>query len=309
MAENVADGAAGRRPFLVYPLLAAGLTSFAFSPILIRYATEVPPLSLAVWRTIFAVLMLAPFSIRVFGAEVRRFSVRDIRLIVLAGVMLALHFVVWISSLYQTSVASASVLVSLSPIFLAILGLLILKEKLARSTVVAIILAVVGSVLIGIGDRGIPGPEGGSPLLGNAMATGAAFFVSCYLLVGRVMRQRASWIAYVFCMYTVVAVVVLAIALIAGVPLLGLPLHIYVLCSLMALGPQIIGHGSFNYALKYFPAALLGLLSLTEPVGGSVLAYFLFGEIPTVLGFVGMVIVLLAVAGALIPRKGGSSRR
>ncbi|MDX1739858.1 MAG: DMT family transporter, partial [Rhodothermales bacterium] len=283
MAENDAESGAVRRPLLVYPLLAAGLVSFAFSPILIRYATDVPPLSLAVWRTVFAVLMLAPFTIRAFGREVRNFSPRDVRLIIVAGVMLALHFVVWISSLYQTSVASASVLVSLSPIFLAILGLLVLKEKLARQTVVAIILAFAGSILIGVGDSGIPGPEGGSPLLGNAMATAAAFFVSCYLLVGRVMRQRTSWIAYVFCMYSVVAVVVFAIALVAGVPLLGLPPKIYFLCSLMALGPQIIGHGSFNYALKYFPAALLGLLSLTEPVGGSVLAYFLFGEIPTAL--------------------------
>jgi drug/metabolite transporter (DMT)-like permease len=104
-------------------------------------------------------------------------------------------------------------------------------------------------------------------------------------------------------MYTVVAVVVLAIALVAGVPLLGLPPHIYLLCSLMALGPQIIGHGSFNYALKYFPAALLGLLSLTEPVGGSVLAYFLFDELPTAPGLLGMLVVLLAVAGALVRRK------
>lgn len=307
MVENTEFGAAGRRPFLVYPLLAAGLMSFAFSPILIRFATDVPPLSLAVWRTVFSVFMLAPFAMRSIGEEVRRFRGRDIRLILIAGVLLALHFVIWISSLYHTSVASASVLVSLSPIFLAVLGLVVLKERLARRTVVAIFLAVAGSILIGIGDRGGVGPIGGNPLLGNAMATAAAFFVSCYLLVGRVMRQHASWLAYVFTMYTVVAVVVLVIALVSEVPLLGFDARIYFLCALMALGPQILGHGSFNYALKYFPAALLGLLSLTEPVGGSVLAYFLFDELPTVLGFVGMAIVLLSVVGALLRRSNGGS--
>jgi drug/metabolite transporter (DMT)-like permease len=307
MVDNTKSGAAGRRPFLVYPLLAAGLTSFAFSPILIRFATDVPPLSLAVWRTVFSVFMLAPFAIRSIGEEVRRFRGRDVRLILVAGVLLAFHFVAWISSLYHTSVASASVLVSLSPIFLAVLGLVVLRERLARRTVVAIVLAVAGSILIGIGDRGSVGPIGGNPLLGNAMATGAAFFVSCYLLVGRVMRQHASWLAYVFSMYTVVAVVILAIALVSGVPLLGFDARIYILCALMALGPQIVGHGSFNYALKYFPAALLGLLSLTEPIGGSVLAYFFFDELPSVPGFIGMIIVLLSVVGALLPRRNGSS--
>ncbi len=309
MADDPHGGAVGERPILLYPLLMAGLTSFAFSPILIRFATDVPALTLATWRTLFAVAMLAPFAVRSIGEEVREFKARDIRLILVAGVLLALHFVVWISSLYHTSVASASVLVSLSPIFLAVLGMVVLKERLTRRTVVAIILAFAGSILIGVGDGTSVGPIGGNPLLGNAMATLAAFLVSCYLLVGRVMRQRTSWLAYVFCMYSVVAVVILVIAIISGAPLVGFEPRIYVLCALMALGPQIIGHGSFNYALKYFPAALLGLLSLTEPIGGSVLAYLLFGEAPSVLGFAGMVVVLLSIAGALLPRTQADTDR
>jgi drug/metabolite transporter (DMT)-like permease len=195
------------------------------------------------------------------------------------------------------------VLVSLSPIFLALLGLFVLKETLGRPTVIAIGLAVGGTILIGAGDLGSASPTAANPILGNSLATIAAFFVSCYLLIGRVMRQKASWLAYVFCLYSVVAVVVLVVALIAETPLLGFEPRIYILCALMALGPQIIGHGSFNYALKFMPAALLALLSLTEPVGESVLAYFLFDEMPSVPGLLGMIIVLLAVIGALLPRR------
>ncbi len=300
MPPQTEDSNAEGRPFIVYPLLIAGLSSFAFSPILIRLATDVPALSLAVWRTLFSVAMLAPFALRSIGPEVRQFTARDVRLIVVAGVLLAFHFVSWISSLYHTSVASASVLVSLSPIFLAILGFLFLRERLSPRMVVAIALAFGGSVLIGVGDAG-GGPMSGNAILGNSLATVAALFVSLYLLIGRVMRQKASWLAYVFCLYSVVAVVVLMFALVDGTPLLGLGARIYLLCALMALGPQIIGHGSFNYALKYFPAALLGLLSLTEPIGGSVLAYFLFDEIPSGAALLGMVIVLLSIAGALVP--------
>jgi len=302
MARKASEQTADRRPFGVYPALAIGLLSFAFSPILIRYAADAPALSLAVWRTVFAALMLAPFALRSIGREVRQFTARDARLIVAAGVLLALHFVAWITSLFHTSVASSSVLVSLSPIFLAVLGWLVLNERLKRATTLAIAMAVGGSVLIGLGEGGAQLSVEGNPLLGNGLAILAAFLVSGYLLVGRVMRQKASWLAYVFCMYTVVAVVVLSLAIASGTRLFGLGPRIYVLCALMALGPQILGHGSFNFALKYLPAALLGLLSLTEPIGGSILAYFLFDEIPSALGFVGMVIVLLSVIGALLPR-------
>ncbi len=303
MADSNLHSTDETRPLLVYPLLVMGLSTFALSPILIKYATDAPSLSLAVWRTVFSVVMLAPFALGRIGAEVRRFNARDIRLIIASGVMLAAHFVLWIESLYHTSVASASVLVSTSPIFLAVLGFFFLHERLSRLTVLAILVAVGGSVLIGIGDTAGTSHEGNA-LLGNALATSAAFMVSGYLLIGRVVRRKTSWLAYVFCMYSVVAVLVLLLAVARGVPLFGLDARIYLLCSLMALGPQIAGHGSFNYAIKYFPAAVLGLFSLTEPVGGSVLAYFLFGEVPTLLAIVGIAMVLASVASALkTPRK------
>ncbi|MDX1430270.1 MAG: EamA family transporter, partial [Rhodothermales bacterium] len=85
-----------------------GLISFALSQILIRLATDAPGLTIAVWRTVFAVAMLAPFTVGRIGREVREFSGRDIRLIVASGILLSMHFVLWIESLYHTSVAAAS---------------------------------------------------------------------------------------------------------------------------------------------------------------------------------------------------------
>ncbi len=299
MSQRLETSETEGRPFAVYPLVVAGLVSFALSPILIRLATDAPALSLAVWRTLFAVAMLAPFAIGRIGAEVRQFDARDIRLIVASGVLLAAHFVLWIESLYHTSVAAASVLVATSPIFLGVLGFLLLGERLSPRAVIAIVLAVCGSVLIGFGDTQSAAPFQGNSLFGNMLAVTASLMVSGYLLIGRVVRRKTSWLAYVFCIYSVVAVIVLALALVRGVPLLGLDPKVYLMCVLMALGPQIVGHGSFNYAVKYIPAAILGLLSLTEPIGGSLVAYFLFDEIPGLLGIIGMIIVLASVASAL----------
>ncbi|MDX1430271.1 MAG: DMT family transporter [Rhodothermales bacterium] len=157
-----------------------------------------------------------------------------------------------------------------------------------------------------MGDTESAAPIQGNSLFGNLLASTAALMVSGYLLIGRVVRRTTSWLAYVFCIYSVVAVIVLALALFKGVPLFGHAPRIYVLCALMALGPQIAGHGSFNYAVKYFPAAILGLLSLTEPIGGSVVAYFLFGEVPGLLGIIGMLVVLASVAYAFLRPRSAS---
>ncbi|QXD15302.1 DMT family transporter [Rhodocaloribacter litoris] len=289
------------RPPVVYPLLFFGLMSFSISPILVRFAAEAPGLAVAVWRTGLAVLMLAPFALPRIGAEVRAFTPRERLLIIVAGVMLGLHFVTWIESLYHTSVASASVILSVTPLLLGLFGYWLLGEPLTRRLVASILLAMTGTALIAWGDS-VDERAVGS-LFGNGLALAAACFQCFYLLIGRVIRRRTSWLAYVFPLYLVAALTTLATALLRGVSLLGYDPIIYVLCGLMALLPQITGHGSFNYALRYFTAALLGLLALTEPVIASWLAYLLFDEMPTGIALAGMVVVLVSVAVVLIRRR------
>lgn len=287
------------RPRGVYAAVGVGLLTFSFSPILVRYATDAPGLTVAAFRTCFAVLLLAPVAIRNGLESVRRFSRRDWALIILSGVFLAGHFIAWIESLYLTSVASASILVASSPVVLAALGFIFLRERLPLPVLISIVAGVGGAIVMSVGDSGAVGAAP-APLLGNALAALATLLFSAYFVIGRVVRQRVDWIAFVFPVYATVAVVTLGAALVRGVPLLGHAPIVYLLCLAMAVGPQIIGHGSFSYAVRYFSATMLGLLGLTEPLGASVFAYFLFGESPTTLSIVGMVIVLAAVASALV---------
>lgn len=220
-----------------------------------------------------------------------------------AGVFLGVHFTAWIESLYLTSVASSSVLVSTSPIFLAILGYVFLREQLSLRVTVAILLAVGGAALIALGDAS--GGGGDAPVLGNALAVSAALFVSLYLIVGRIVRRKTSWLAYVFPLYAVTAGTVLLLAVVSAAPLRGFSARFYLLCAAMAVGPQILGHGSFNYAVRYVPASILGLLSLVEPIGASILAYFLFDELPGTLAMIGISVVLGAMALAAVRRPAG----
>lgn len=293
-------------PLRVPILVIAGLLSFGFSPILIRFADDAPGIAIAVWRTVIATALLAPFAVRRVGPVVRRMSRREKTLIVASGVFLGIHFITWIESLYYTSVASASVLVTSSPIFIAILGYLFLNERLTRQTAIAIVLAISGSVLLSWGDYN--DAQMPNALLGNGLAFFAALLVSFYLIIGRYVRRRVSWLAYVFPLYFVVACTTLVGAWVLDVPLFGYSWSFYGFCALMAIGPQIIGHGSFNYALGYLSAVLLGLLTLTEPVIASVLAYLIFGEVPKVLAAVGMCIVLGAVTLAVLQTEEKKTR-
>ncbi len=232
--------------------------------------------------------------------EIRALSLRDVVLIGLAGLLLGLHFIAWTESLYHTTVASASVLVSTSPIFIAILGLIALRERVHLRMIVAIITAVLGAALIGQADAQVEAFP--NALFGNGLALTAALLFAVYILIGRALRQNTSFFAYLLPLYLVAALTCLVAGIVQGVSL-AQPPSILFLCLLMALGPQLLGHGAFNYAVRYIPAAMIGLLTLTEPIGASILALVLFGEIPAPMALLGMIVVLGSIAFVLLRRR------
>lgn len=288
----------------VLAALAAGLTAFSFAPILVRLAPETSPLVLVVYRTVFAALMLLPFWFWMRNNEKRQGKSRERLWIALSGVCLGLHFTCWISSLYYTSVASASVLVAIHPIILILVERLWFKRHFARTTWIGVILAFSGSLILGISDSQIEQPFA-DPLFGNTLALTAAVIFVVYLLIGQQIRKKREWIDYVFPVYFYAAAVCVVIALLAGKSLLDISTTGVWVGAGLAFGPQVLGHGSMNYAVKYVSPTLLSTLILSEPLFASVLAYFLFAELPPVTSIAAMVIILLGV-GLTWRRKVGS---
>ncbi|MDA0379599.1 MAG: DMT family transporter [Bacteroidetes bacterium] len=270
-----------RVPPKAYLVLACGLLSISTSVVFIRMAGSAPGEAVAVWRTVFGALLVAPWSVLRARDEIRGMEKREWALILLSGVFLGLHFVTWINSLYHTSVASAASLVALSPLFLAILGFLVLKERLRGAEILALIVATMGVAALGWIDRTSTLDAADNPILGNSLALSAAAFMSVYLLVGRFVRQRRSWLAYVGPVYVVTAVTTVVVAKAQGIALLGWSWEVYALCLGMAFVPHLMGHGSVNWSLRYVPAATVGLASLGLPVFSSLWGALFFGEIPT----------------------------
>lgn len=124
---------------------------------------------------------------------------------------------------------------------------------------------------------------------------------SCYFLLGREAQRRglSTW-AYVRVAYTAAALLLLPLPYLFGGGYGGYPLEVYAYLLLMALLPQLVGHTSFNWATRHIPPVLVTLAILFEPVGASLLAYFLFGELPGSRVLLGALILLVGVALAVV---------
>lgn len=278
----------------VLAALLAGLTAFGFAPILVRYASDTSPLVLVVYRTGFAVAMLLPFWLWMRSTESRTGKTKERFWIALSGVCLGLHFTCWISSLYYTSVASASVLVTIHPIIMILVERLWFKRSFAKTTWIGVLLAFSGSLLLGISDSQIE-QDFADPLFGNFLALTAAVIFVVYLLIGQKIRKKREWIDYVFPVYFYAAAACVLIAVVMGKDLFNISTIGVWAGAGLAFGPQILGHGSMNYAVKYISPTLLSTLILVEPLFASVLAFFLFAELPPITSISAMVLVLVGV--------------
>ncbi len=275
---------------LVWIVLGCALVVISFASIWIRWA-QAPSLSIAVYRVGLAALILTPIALSTRRPQLRALTQNDLRYALLGGVCLALHFVFWISSLEFTSVASSVVLVTTNPIFVALGSHFILKESVTLSLILGIGVSLLGGVLIGYGDF-LAGPN---VLLGDGLALSGAIMASAYLLVGRRLRAHTDLVTYIFLVYGAAAIVLLALALVLKQPLTGFPHKTYLWLALLAIGPQLLGHTSFNWALKHLSAGTVAVIILGEPVGSTVLAYFLLHEPITLSKALGGVLILVGI--------------
>jgi len=270
-----------------YAALALGVASASVSAILIRLA-DAPPLVIGFWRLTLASLLLTPVALWVAGDELRHLPRRDLRLALLSGVFLGLHFATWITSLEYTSVASSVVLVTTAPIFVGLASPLLLHVKLERGVWLGILLSIAGGVIISFGDMTLSGRA----LLGDLLALLGAMAISAYFLIGRQLRRRLSLLAYVLPTYWMAAVVLALAAWAAGDSFGGYTAQTWLMLLLLAIFPQIIGHSLMNWSLRHVSPTMVTVSNLAEPIFATILAYFVLAETPTPVKAIGGMLVL-----------------
>ncbi|MDD5288754.1 MAG: DMT family transporter [Dehalococcoidales bacterium] len=274
-----------------YLVLALGVISVAFAAIFIRLA-EAPSIVIAAYRLGIASLLLAPIVLIRSRKELRGLSHSELLLAFCSGAFLALHFALWITSLRYTTVTSSVVLVTVSPIFVAIASYLLFREKITRRILSGIAISIIGAVIIGFNSWQL----GGASVKGSILALLGALAIAGYLLIGRKLRQRMGLLSYIFLTYASAAVILLVWSLIVGGSLTGYSGKTYLMFVLLALVPQLLGHSSFNWSLRFLPATMVTIAVLGEPVGATILAFAILNEVPSAFEIIGGVLILGGIA-------------
>lgn len=273
-------------------VLIVGITAVSTASTLIRLAqSEITSLAIAAWRLSIASIILLPCAIYSCRNEWRKLNRKDWYLCILSGLMLAIHFYTWITSLSMTSVVVSVVLVSTSPIFVGVISHFCLRDRMKPFTMIGLVIAIIGSIIIGLDDL----HQGSHRIFGDIFALIGAVSVAIYMLIGRRLRVKLSLIGYVFPVYSTAAFALLSFAILTQEKLTGYKSSTWLLLSLLAIVPQIIGHSSLNWALGHVPATYVALSVLAEPIGSAILAWITLGEIPSLIATCGALCILAGI--------------
>jgi drug/metabolite transporter (DMT)-like permease len=241
---------------------------------------------------IFSTLILLPYFLYSGGLKyLRESSARDLLTLIGVGVVLALHFASWISSLSFTSVASSAIFVHIDPIIVALLSHFVLKEHVNKETVTGILLALAGASIVAFGDL----TTGETSLYGDVLALIGGLMLGIYILSGRRIRQRLNLVFYVTPVYAVSAIALTIGSLIHGTKLTSLPMREYLLILTIAIVPMIFGHTLYNWTLKYLEAPLVSISLIGEPIGATLLAFIIFKETPSPPSLLGGAVTLIGI--------------
>jgi drug/metabolite transporter (DMT)-like permease len=271
--------------------LIISIIAVSTASILIRISDS-PPLAIAAYRLILSTLILLPFFFRFDGmGKMRRMSVRRAAGLMGIGLVLAIHFASWITSLSFTTVASSAIFVHIDPIFVAIVSHFVLKERVTGRMAVGIAIAFIGSTMIAVGDAGV----GELNLYGDMLALVGGVMLGIYILGGRILRRNLDLTSYVTPVYATASLILVLMSLLSGTPLTGYPADEYVLFFAIALVPMIFGHTLYNWALRYVSAPLVSMSLLGEPIGATILALLFLDETPSTMVLIGGVVTLAGI--------------
>ncbi|MGV3488417.1 MAG: DMT family transporter [Tuberibacillus sp.] len=263
--------------------------SISTSAIWVRLS-DAPAAVTAFYRLFFSVVLMAPLFYK-HRKEFKSIQFKHFVWCLLAGIFLSFHFILWFRSLDYTSVASSVVLVTLQPLFAFIGSLIFFKTRVHGGAIIGAMFAIGGSILIGWGDLGISK----TALFGDFLALFACFLITVYLMAGQVVRKDLTAFSYTFIVYAISTLTLFIYVMVEGDSFTHYSGNDWLMFILLAVFPNLLGHSIYNWSVKWVGVNTLSMTILGEPVGSSILAYFIFGEILHPLQLMGSSVILIGI--------------
>jgi drug/metabolite transporter (DMT)-like permease len=276
--------------------LPLAIGALAFASIFFRKAAPTHPLVAASVRLLLAGVVLAPFVVRAARRRAidRRFAIAGLA----GGVAYAVHFGAWVTSLGLTTVAASVTLVTATPLLLGLVALATGRDRPEARHWASIAIAIAGLLLVGGADLATPGALAGDGLALLGAAAMAAFLLNARRLGDALDPWALSGIA---CATGGVLLAVAAVG--SGVPFEIPTREAAVYLVLVTAVPQLIGHSLLTRALRDATPVTVGIATIGEPVGATLVGWLWLHEVPSVTTLAGCAIVLAAVVVALRPGR------
>ncbi|MEO3945006.1 DMT family transporter [Gorillibacterium sp. CAU 1737] len=297
MTSSSSTSSAKRNSAVYGLLMLVGVIAISFSSIFIKWS-DAPVSVIGMYRLLMTCAMLSPFLFR-YKEEIRRITTREWLLLIVSGLALGLHFLFWMGSLRYTSVASSTAIIALEPVLVMLGSYWAFRERNHPLAILGMAIAIVGAVLIGWGDFGLAAKN----LYGDLLSFLGTVAVVVHMLLGSKLRETMSTFVYSFFVFLIGSLVLGVYNAGMGYSFTDYSSRNWGLFFLLAAVPTLFGHYLFNWLLKYLRASTVSMSILGEPVGSTVLAYYLLGESVSLLqGIAG----LLLLAGVWVFLKGSS---
>jgi drug/metabolite transporter (DMT)-like permease len=296
-ADRTPPTAAGRG--LDLTLLAVAVMGVSASAPLIA-ATAAPALAIAFWRNAMAVGVLSPVALWRHRSELRRMGRRATGLSILAGLLLAVHFGVWLPSLDMTSVATSTALVTTTPVWTT----LILRMRGHRQPGLVWAgtgLAVLGVLLL----TGIDLSTDTRALAGDALALAGGLAAACYMLLGARVRRTATTTAYTFVCYASTALALLCACAVSGSALAGYDGRTWLKIAALTLAAQLLGHSLLNRVVRGLGPSTTSTAILLETPGAALIAALWLGQTPPAAAYPALAVILAGLALVVLAGRRG----
>lgn len=283
-----------------YLALFFGVFALSTSAIFVKLANA-PSSITAFYRLFFAALILLPFLLfnKSNLQELLSLSKKQWKFILLSGLFLAIHYILWFESLNYTSVASSTVIVTLQPIFSMAGGYILFKERFSKGAIMGCIIAIMGCFIIGWRDFQISNQA----LFGDLLAFIATGIITAYFFIGQYVRKNLSLVSYSMIGYASSAFFLGIYAYSQQVSFTYYPLQTWWSFVGLAFIATILGQTIFNWLLKWLSASVISISILGETIGTCILAYFILDEVISLQQGIGMAFILVGLGLFLLQQK------
>ncbi|MBA9086005.1 drug/metabolite transporter (DMT)-like permease [Fontibacillus solani] len=275
--------------FHPYILLFVSILSVSVSSIMIK-SSDTPTSVAGMYRLYISVILMLPF-VPWKTLRTSEMNKKDWSTVFLAGLFLGLHFLCWMESLVYTSVASSMVILSIQPLFVMVGSYFMFRERTSILTVLCLLAALLGSIIIAWGDIGVSREA----LIGDGLSLLGTILVSAYMLAGQKASRKIDANVYSVIVFFIGGSVMLAYSLLNNIPLIGYDSSDWTYFFLLAVIPTIFGQYIFNLLLKSIGATTVSVGIIGEPVLAIILAYLLLGETISIFQFIGGLVTLLGM--------------